>query len=230
MSSRSIVLDNLPSWALATALGLLLAGCSDSASVRLPGRIEEAASPQRGGSDGTSVAERGGPNLPAEPEAGARQESDAGRRRAAGNVVTVRVIDEKGFAEALQARRGKVVLVDLWATWCPSCMELFPHTVELHKKFADRDLAVISLSFDDPSAQKQVLRFLESKGATFANFLSRYGGSDRSIEAFGLDDLVLPRYHLYDRAGKLYKTLRSSGGPLAAEDVDRAVKELLGRS
>jgi hypothetical protein len=81
---------------------------------------------------------------------------------------------------------------------------------------------------DDPEQQAAVLQRLESSDATFENFISRYGGSDRSAEAFGLEDLILPKYRLYDRAGRIHKTLRSSEGPLSAEDVDRAVEELLG--
>lgn len=144
--------------------------------------------------------------------------------------VTVRVIDEKQFAQALDQHRGKVVLVDCWALWCIECLELFPHTVQLHHRFAARGLAVISLSFDDPDGQQDVLRFLESKGATFDNFISRYGGSTESADAFGLDDLILPRLHLYDRTGNLRKAFRFSEGPIEPEDIDRAVEELLDQS
>ena len=142
--------------------------------------------------------------------------------------VTVRVVDEAEFAEVVHGYRGKVVLVDFWATWCLSCLELFPHTVELSEQYADRGLVVISLSMDDIEQEAVVLQRLESNNATFDNFISRYGGSDKSADAFGLEDLILPKYRLYDRAGRIHKTLRSSEGPLTAEDVDRAVEELLG--
>ena len=144
--------------------------------------------------------------------------------------VTVRVVDEKEFVQALQQHRGQVVLVDFWATWCLERMKLFPHTVELHQRFADQGLAVVSLSFDDPSDEQTVLRFLDSKGATFDNYLSRYGGSTKSCEAFSLEDLILPRWHLYDRTGTLRTVLRSSEYVIEPEDIDRAVEELLNES
>ena len=146
------------------------------------------------------------------------------------DAVTVRVVDETEFAQVLRRYRGKVVLVDFWATWCAGCRELFPHTVELSERFADRGLVVISLSIDDPEEQPSVLKWLESNGATFDNFISRYGGSNKTLDAFELEDGVLPIYRVYDRAGKPHKTLLSSEGPISAEDVDRAVKELLGES
>ncbi len=154
----------------------------------------------------------------------------AGRSNPSGpaEAVTVRVVDEAEFAEVLDRHRGKVVLVDIWATWCLNCLELFPHTVELSRQYADRGLVVVSLSMDDPDEQAAVLEKLQSNNATFENFISRYGGSDKSANAFGLEDLVLPKYRLYDRTGQVHKTLRSSEGPVSAEDVDRAVEELLG--
>jgi thiol-disulfide isomerase/thioredoxin len=149
-------------------------------------------------------------------------------RSGSAEAVTVRVVDETEFAAVLHRYRGKVVLVDVWATWCLNCLELFPHTVELSEQYADRGLVVVSLSMDDPDQRAAVLERLQSNGATFDNFISRYGGSDQSAEAFGLEDLILPKYRLYDRSGQIHNTLRSSEGPLSAEDVDRAVEELLG--
>lgn len=146
-----------------------------------------------------------------------------------GDTITVRVVDESELDQVIRQYRGKVVLVDYWATWCPSCLELFPHTVELSKRLADRGLVVISLSMDDPDDQPSVLDKLRSHGATFDNFISRYGGSDRSAEAFGLADLVLPKYRLYDRTGAIHTMLESSAGPIRPEDVDQAVEDLLAR-
>jgi len=188
---------------LVVLLGVLLSGCAD--------RSSKQAQPAR-------------PPGPIEQEAGRNAD------QAPGNAVTVRVVDEAEFAQALQQYRGKVVLVDIWATWCTSCLELFPHTVELSKRFADRGLVVISLSIDDPENESGVLEKLVSNGAAFDNFISRYGGSTKSLDAFGLEDGVLPIYRLYDRTGSLHKTLRSSQGLIRAEDVDRAVEELLGES
>ena len=202
-------------------LGLVLAGCPDrSLPPDPPGatRPADESNPEANGQK--EAAETSEPSVP-----------DAGENAASapGDAVTVRVVDETEFAQAVRQYRGKVVLVDYWATWCLSCLELFPHTVDLSKRLADRGLVVISLSMDDPDDAPSVLDRLRSSGATFDNFISRYGGSDKSAEAFGLEDLVLPKYRLYDRTGALHRTLESSTGPIRAEDVDRVVEELLAR-
>lgn len=140
--------------------------------------------------------------------------------------VAVRTADETELARAVRQHRGKVVLVDFWATWCPGCLDLFPHTVGLHKQFASRGLAVISVSFDDPEEDRtSVLDFLTSQGANFENFISRHGAGPKSAEAFEIENGTLPHFKLYDRKGILRKTFGDE--VFEAEDIDRAVEELL---
>lgn len=139
--------------------------------------------------------------------------------------VNLQVVDEKGFAAVVAKHKGKVVLVDFWATWCGPCVEGFPHTVEMHKKHQDRGLAAISLSFDDPDDQPKVRAFLESQGATFDNLLSKYGTAlVEAADAFDFDG-SLPHYRLYDRVGKL----RHSWSPEMAKpaELEEKVEELL---
>jgi thiol-disulfide isomerase/thioredoxin len=135
-------------------------------------------------------------------------------------------IDANGLAQFVDRNQGKVVLIDFWATWCPPCVQLFPHTVELHKRWAQRGLVVATVSLDDPSDDSAVRRFLAGKGADFPNFISRFGASGRSAEAFDIPGGAIPFLRIYDRNGK---PLISLGGdkPVDPQLIDQAVEAAL---
>jgi thiol-disulfide isomerase/thioredoxin len=143
--------------------------------------------------------------------------------------VALCTVDSRGLSDAIQRHRGKVVLVDFWATWCVPCVELFPHTVDLQRRFADRGLAVISVSMDDPTQRGAVLHFLRNHRAAFDNFISSYGVGSEGFDAFGVSDGALPHVRLYDRNGQVQKTFLSGGQSLAHQKIEAAVEELLGK-
>jgi thiol-disulfide isomerase/thioredoxin len=122
----------------------------------------------------------------------------------------------------IAAHKGEVVLVDYWATWCPSCVEKFPHIVELAKKH--NGLAVISVSLDDPDKIDSAKEFLAGQDADFEHLLSKDGGSTDSVEAFKLDKGV-PHYRLYDRAGTLVKEWG-----IDTDDMDAAIEAELAKT
>lgn len=141
--------------------------------------------------------------------------------------VTLQTLDEAKFADLLGQYRGKVVLVDFWAMWCPSCKELFPHTVQLYRELAGRGLAVISVSLDDAENQQAAYEFLVSHQATFDNFIASRGASAKAFELLGIEGGGLPHLKLFDRSGKLRKTLPEPFSALEAAEIDQAVRELL---
>ena len=75
---------------------------------------------------------------------------------ATATAAALQTIDPSRYQEILRNRRGRVVLVDFWATWCQPCLELFPHAVELQRRLGNRGLTVISFSLDDPDETEAV--------------------------------------------------------------------------
>lgn len=67
--------------------------------------------------------------------------------------------DLQGKKFDLRAQRGKVVLVDFWASWCPPCIIAVPHLGQLQKKYGGRGFQVVGVSMDDAAdTTKETMR------------------------------------------------------------------------
>jgi thiol-disulfide isomerase/thioredoxin len=166
----------------------------------------------------------------ARSEPAPRADEPQGRVEQRSAVVTT--VDRAEYDAALVSLEGKVVLVDCWATWCIPCLKQLPHSMELAEKHGTAGLAVLTLSFDDPSKSDQVQKILASKGGDTQgmHYISKQGGSPASMEAFEITGGALPHYKLYDRSGKLRRTFAldpAAKKQFTPEDVSAAVTELL---
>jgi thiol-disulfide isomerase/thioredoxin len=143
----------------------------------------------------------------------------------------LRPVDRKGLDAVIAGHKGKVVLVDYWATWCLPCVEQLPHTFELAGKYRDRGLDVITVSCDEPSDASRVAEFLSTKGADGAtNLISQFGGSSRTMEEFEIASGAVPYNALYDRSGQMRKTFGidpAAKTPFSPAEIEAAVAELL---
>ena len=143
--------------------------------------------------------------------------------------ISLVVTDVEGYHETLARLRGKVVLVDFWATWCAPCIEQFPHTVALERTYRDRGLAVVSVSLNEPVDLPQVQDFLTRHEAHFDNLLSNYASGVKATQAFRLPGPV-PCYRLYDRSGVLRREFvvnPQAPRQFTPEDIEAAIAELL---
>ncbi|QDU96865.1 TlpA family protein disulfide reductase [Lignipirellula cremea] len=140
----------------------------------------------------------------------------AGKAPAAGALSEVKPIDSDGFAALLASHRGKVILVDFWATWCPPCVAEFPNTVRLHRKYPE--IVTIGVAMDNPDDLQKVKDFYREQEVDFGAYISELGDS---VPEDSLLQPGVPIYQLYDTAGKLYLQT------MDAEEVEPKLQELL---
>jgi len=135
-------------------------------------------------------------------------------------------LDAKSFAEAVAKRRGQVVLVNFWATWCVPCREEFPDLTRLERAWRGKGLAVLGVSIDSARDLPAVESFLAKTDPDFPNYRKASGGDDQVfIESVdGKWGGELPFTVLYSRDGRKAKVL---SGKQSYADFESAVKALM---
>jgi peroxiredoxin len=104
--------------------------------------------------------------------------------------------DSKGGAIKLSDFKGKVVLLDFWATWCGGCKVEIPWYVEFQDKYKDRGLATIGVSMDE-DGWKAVKPFLEKTKINYPVVI----GNENLGKLYKVD--AMPMTLLIDREGKI---------------------------
>ncbi len=103
-----------------------------------------------------------------------------------------------GKTLTLKSLRGKVVLMDYWATWCGPCRMATPTLQSLHKRFGRKGLAVVGMSVDDARSVSRVKPFMKAFHATYTITTSP-DANQKAAYAYKAD--LLPSQYLIDKKG-----------------------------
>lgn len=156
-----------------------------------------------------------------------KEQSAANQPPGVAQPVKLQVVSLPEWETALAAHRGKIVVVDNWATWCPPCRAEFPEMVKLHHDYARKGVVCMSVSLDEPADEAKALAFLQEKGAAFPNFLI----DDFKVWADKWNIKGIPVVLVFDRSGKLLRKFDRDDPDkqFTYAEVEKYVAELVGQ-
>jgi thiol-disulfide isomerase/thioredoxin len=118
--------------------------------------------------------------------------------------------------------KGKVLVLDFYATWCLPCRDSIPHLIELQKKHEAQGLTVVGLNVGGPGDEQEVPAFAKEFGIQYS-----LAKPDQDLVSFLLADIdAIPQTFIFDRQGQLVERLVGFG-PGSGEIIDRAVESAL---
>jgi thiol-disulfide isomerase/thioredoxin len=140
-----------------------------------------------------------------------------------GTEVELALPDLFGAEQKLSAYRGRVVVLNFWATYCEPCRKEMPDLADVQNSYAALGVQVIGASADEATAKPAVLKFIKE---TKLNFPVWLGASVGDMERFGLAP-ALPGTVIIGRDGKI---VWHKSGVIKAADVKREIDKLLAQA
>ncbi|MCX6589936.1 MAG: TlpA disulfide reductase family protein [Acidobacteria bacterium] len=135
------------------------------------------------------------------------------------------LMDEAGFQKLLASSKGKVLLVNFWATWCVPCREEMPALAKLEAKLRAKGLTLVTISADEPEDDATAQAFLKKSGITVPSYLKQAKNDEKFISGIEAKwSGALPALFLYDKTGK---KAQSFVGETDLKVLEAAITKLL---
>lgn len=107
--------------------------------------------------------------------------------------------DSQGKMHSFRDFRGKVVVIDVWATWCGPCLQEAPYFKSLAETFSDKEVVFIGISTDQ---EKDKVKWLDMLHEKAMNGIQLHGGSGNPFSKYYLINTI-PRFLVFDKQGRL---------------------------
>lgn len=125
----------------------------------------------------------------------------------------------KGQEISLSSLKGKVILLDFWATWCGPCKESIPHLIHLYKTYQDKGFELIGMSMDKAGEEEAIRRFVNSMDIPYPIIMTPEEVA-RNYKVTGLPTTVL-----IDRSGKIRERVVGFN-PSIGQKISARISEL----
>jgi len=128
----------------------------------------------------------------------------------------------EGKTQKLAELKGKVVVLDFWATNCPPCLEEIPHLVELQTKYGADNLQIFGLHVGDEEDAKRVPAFAEKLKINYA----LANPEDALIGFMFAQNTAIPQTAIFDREGKLVQKFIGFNEDIK-NDLDKVIEQAI---
>jgi thiol-disulfide isomerase/thioredoxin len=122
----------------------------------------------------------------------------------------------------MNSNKGKVILYNIWATWCKPCVQEFPELVKLYADYKDKGFELVFISVDSPEEMlDKVMPFLKKHNVNFTTYYIDFKTIDDFINYYDKQwEGAIPSTYIYDKDGKLVSKF------LGNKDYDFFEKEI----
>jgi peroxiredoxin len=144
--------------------------------------------------------------------------------------VELNPIDEKGVAKLVKNDDNdkKLLLVNVWATWCGPCVAELPELVEMNRMYRGRKFKLATISLDDPAKRDSALEMLKKNHVSASNYLSTIEGQDKLADVLDKEWPGPAPYTMIVEPGG--KVIYRKSGPIDPLEVRRVIVGYLGRT
>ena len=111
-------------------------------------------------------------------------------------------IDVPQLQSLISGNKGKVTIVNFWATWCPPCLKEFPDFVKLYNAYHSKGLEIVAVSMNEPDEMEDIQEFLQKYKPPFPIYLAASADED-FYQAISKDWMgTIPLTLIFDTEGK----------------------------
>ena len=128
-------------------------------------------------------------------------------------------VDLEGKPLSIANYKGKVVLIDFWATWCGPCIAELPNVVETYKKYHAKGFEIIGISLDRPESLEKLKTFAQEHEMPWAQFYDGKFWANKLAVRYGIQSI--PATFLLDGEGRIIA--RDLRGPALEQSVAKAL-------
>ena len=136
--------------------------------------------------------------------------------------ITGKTIDGTNRVKSLADYKDKIVLLNLWATWCEPCLAEMPSMEKLHREFGPQGLAIVAVSVDDPGSEQKIREFAAKLGVTFELLHDPGKETARNYQVTGY-----PESFIIDREGTIRRKVFAAAD-WTSESNRAQIRQLLG--